>query len=286
MKDTTMTHFELAAMEPTPSDDVGELPLDKRLIGERSRTNLLHWIYRFGWLTSRMAAALGWPSAAQGWQMARRTLKAMQEDGLVIKRALPGAGTDAFLLSAKGARLLREMTGAEAASGQSMTLGNAVHRACSNWMLIDAINEGCEVVTEHEIAADRAAVRVLDGKISDGLILYEGGDASFLEVENSWKAAKGREAIVRFCAHHLDQEAMTQLTPEHWLRKVHVVSTNMDAMRHLAGTFLKAFRAGELTESQLHMVDVTLLPVSPSLVPGERVQGNLWVDVMLPHLRQ
>ena len=278
------TTFELASLVPAPCDSTSEAGLDKRLIGERSRANLLHWIYRFGWLTSRMAAELGWPSAAQGWPMARRTLKSMLEEGLVIKRALPGSGTDAYLLSAKGARLLRDMTGAEASSGQSMTLGNAIHRACANWALIDAINTGCEVVTEHEIAADRAAIRVIDGKVPDGLVLHEGGDAAFLEVENSWKAAKGRDAIASFCSKHLDRESMTQVAPEHWLRKVHVVTTSVDALRHLSGTFFKRYRAGEITEGQLQMIDVTLLPVTPSLVPGERVDGNLWMDVMLPHV--
>lgn len=285
MNDTTTTPIDLAGIAPATDDEAAAMPLDKRLVGERSRANLLHWIYRFGWLTSRMAAGLCWPSAAQGWQMARRTLNSMLEEGLIIKRALPGAGTDAFLLSAKGARLLRDTTGADAASGQNMTLGNALHRACSNWALIDAVNEGCDVVTEHEIAADRAAVRVLDGKVPDGIILYEGGDATFLEVENSWKAVKARDAITAFCARHLDQPTMTQIAPEHWLRKVGIVSTNMDALRHMSGSFLKAYRAGELTEGQLQMVEVTLLPVSPSLVPGERVQGSLWMDVLMPHLQ-
>lgn len=279
------TTLKLADIVPAPSESTGDAGLDKRIIGERSRAELLHWIYRFGWLTSRMCAALVWPTAAQGWPMARRTLKAMLEEGLLIKRAVAGSGTDVYLLSAKGARLLRDLTGAEASSGQSMTLGNAIHRACSNWTLIDAITEGCEVVTEHEIAADRAAVRFIDGKVPDGLVLYEGGDAAFLEVENSWKAAKGREAIATFCSRHLDQPSMTQVAPEHWLRKVQVVTTNLDALRHLSGTFLKSYRAGALTEGQLQMIDVTLLPVTPSLVPGERVHGNLWLEVLLPHLQ-
>lgn len=279
------TTLKLADIGPAPDESACDAGLDKRIVGERSRANLLHFIHRFGWLTSRMCAALVWTSAAQGWPMARRTLKAMLEEGLLIKRAVPGSGTDAYLLSAKGARLLRDMTGAEASSGQSMTLGNPVHRACSNWALIDAITQGCEVVTEHEIAADRAAVRVIDGKVPDGLVLYAGGDASFLEVENSWKAAKGREAIATFCSRHLDQQTMTQVAPEHWLRKVQVVTTNMDALRHLSGTFLNSFRAGMLTEGQLQMIDVTLMPVTPSLVAGERVHGNLWLDVLLPHLQ-
>ncbi len=272
---------QLAAAQPL--DEAPAVPLDKRIVGEQSRLLILQVLHRFGWLSSRMVAALGWPTAAQGWQMARRTLKAMQEDGTVIKR--PTNGTDVFLLSAKGARLLNDMTGSSAASGQNLALGNPVHRACSNWALIDAMAEGLEVITEHELATDRLGVRAIDGKVPDGVILHEGGDAVVLEVENSWKATKAREAIAGFCARHLDRDVMTPLTATHDLRRVRVVATNVDALRHMASTFLAAYRAGQLTESQLHLVEVSVLPVTPSLVPGERVHGQLWYDVIEPYLR-
>ena len=47
------------------ADDEGTVPLDKRLVQERNRTAVLHWLWRFGWLTSRMLAALVWPEAAR-----------------------------------------------------------------------------------------------------------------------------------------------------------------------------------------------------------------------------
>lgn len=271
--------FLQSAATPLPDVEQAGQPLDKRIIGERNRTACLMWLHRFGWLTSRMLASLVWGEASQAWPMARRTLKALQDDGLVIKRALPQGG-DAYLLSAKGARLLEEQAGVDARSGQGLALGNAVHRACTNWYLIEAIHSGMEVVTEHEIATDRSPVRVLDGKQADGILLGD-GEAIWLECENAWKATKSRRAVVEFCARHLDQPTMPMLTPDHGLRQVAIVSTNMDALRHMAATFQQAYRAGEVREGQLQMVNVALLPVSRSLVPSETVTGNLWEHLLL-----
>jgi hypothetical protein len=116
-------------------------PLDKRLVQERNRAAVLKWLARFGWLTSRMVAALVWPDAAQAQAMARRTLKALTDEKLVIARALTKGGS-AYLLSAKGARLLLEQAGVHAQSGNSLAIGNPVHRACSNWYLIYAVQRG------------------------------------------------------------------------------------------------------------------------------------------------
>ena len=271
--------FLQTATAPLPDEEQAGQPLDKRIIGERNRSTCLMWLHRFGWLTSRQLASLAWGEASQAWPMARRTLKALQDDGLVIRRALPQGG-DAYLLSAKGARLLTEQAGVDARSGQGLALGNPVHRACSNWYLIDAIHSGMDVVTEHEIASDRGPVRVLDGKQADGILLGD-GEAIWLECENAWKATKSRRAVVEFCARHLDQPTMTMLTPDHGLRQVAIVSTNMDALRHMAATFQQAFRAGEVREAQLQMVNVALLPVSRSLVPSETVSSNLWELIIL-----
>jgi hypothetical protein len=284
MKPTIHTEFEQLAAALPSEDETGQQPMDKRIVSELNRAKLLAWIFKLGWCTSRMAAALCWPAASQGWPMARRTLKTMLEEGLLIKRAI--SGTEVFLLAAKGARLLNEMTGSEATSGQSLALGNPIHRACSNWTLINAVNEGCEVITEHEIATDRAGVRVIDGKVPDGIILHDGGDATFLEVEHSWKARGSRETIIRFASRQLDQPVMTQITDTHSLRKVRVVSTNLDAMRHMSASFLEAYRAKQLSEAQLQFIDIGILPVSPSLVPGERIDGQLWYDVIVPYLEK
>jgi hypothetical protein len=281
MSDKTISTFEAAALAPSLDIELAQQPLDKRIIGERNRIGVCRYLYRFGWLTSRMVASLVFEHASQAWPLARRCLKSMLEDGLVIRRAPPQGGAEVYLLAAKGARFLNEQEGLDATSGQGLTLGNPMHRACSNWYLINAINNGWNVITEHEISTDRSPVRVLDGKQVDGILLGD-GEAVAIECENAWKATKSRNSVVNFCARHLDQCQMTFITPDHPLRQMTLVCTNMDALRHMAASFQQAYRDGRITEGQLNMVNVTLLPISRSLVPGEQVDGNLWADVMLP----
>jgi len=263
--------------------ELAEQSLDKRIVGEMNRLKICRYVFRFGWLTSRMVAALVFEHASQAWPLARRTLKAMLDDGILIKRPIPQCGVDAYLLSAKGARFLREQDGVDASSGQSLVLGNPIHRACSNWYLINALRQKLEVFTEHEIASDRSPVRVLDGKQSDGILLGQ-GEAIWLECENAFKNVQSRQSIVSHCAKYLDQDTMTMLAPDYPLRQMTIVATNIDAMRHIAASFHQAYRNESIREAQLQMVNVCLLPVSQSLVPGEPVHGNLWFDVMLPAL--
>jgi DNA-binding HxlR family transcriptional regulator len=281
MSDKTISTFVEAALAPSLDIELAQQPLDKRIIGERNRIGVCRHLFKFGWLTSRMVASLAFEHASQAWPMARRCLKSMMEDGLIMRRAVPQGGAEVYLLTAKGARFLNEQEGLDATSGQGLTLGNPIHRACSNWYLINAINNGWKVITEHEISTDRSPVRVLDGKQVDGILLGD-SEAVAIECEHAWKANKPRNAIVTFCARHLGQDKMTLITPDHPLRQMTLVCTNMDALRHIAASFQQAYRDGLITEGQLHMVNVSLLPISRSLVPGEQVDGNLWADVMLP----
>lgn len=278
---TNSFSFTQAAM---PLDDeLAEQSLDKRIVGEMNRLKICRFIFKFGWLSSRMLAALVFEHASQAWPMARRTLKTMLDDGTLIKRPIPQSGVDAYLLSAKGARYLSAHDGVDASSGQSLALGNPVHRACTNWYLIYALQQGWEVFTEHEIATDRSPVRVLDGKQADGILLGQ-GEAVWIECENAFKNVQSRQSIVSHCAKYLDQETMAMVAPDYPLRQMTIVATNLDALRHIAASFQQAFRNHTIREAQLQMVNVSVLPVSHSLVPGERVDGNLWFDVMLPAL--
>lgn len=283
MSNDIFSTSEAAAQAPALTCELTQQPQDKRIVGEQQRIGVCRYLFRFGWLTSRMVAALVFDHAAQAWPLARRCVKSMLDDGLVIKRALPQGATEVYLLSAKGARLLKELEGLDASSGQGLVLGNSVHRACSNWHLIKAILNGWEVITEHEISTDRCPVRVLDGKTVDGILLGE-GEAIVLECENAWKAVKERNKIVSFCSRHLDQEMMTMITPDFPIRQLTLVCTNEDAVRHMVASFHQAFRELRITEGQLQMVNVSRLPISRSLVPGEQEDTNLWFDEMLPLL--
>jgi hypothetical protein len=278
MNDTTLTDGLLVAAD---NDEADGKPADKRITGERNRTNVLAAISRFGWLTSKMVAAICWADAAQGLTMARRTLKALGDDKLVVARAV--AGTPVFVLSARGARLLTEQTGKHAESGYALALGNPVHRAASNWFLIRALHQGMDVVTEHEIATGRGPCKVLHGKVADGLVIADDGLCTWVEVENAPKKSQAERAKTTALARvSLGNGLLTAIGPDLWLARLAIVGTNLPALRHVVASFQAAHHAQELRDSQLAEVDLHLLPVSASLVPGELEQLNLWWDVLAP----
>lgn len=273
--------FSSSVLPTGALEDDDTKSLDKRLVQERNRTAVLHWLARFGWLTSRMLAALVWPEAAQPLTMTRRTLRALTDEKLVISRAMAKGGS-AYLLAAKGARLLQEQTGMPAQSGNALAIGNPIHRACSNWYLIQAVQRGMDIVTEHEIATERGPCRVLRGKQADGLVIAEDGACIWLECEHSQKARAERHKTVALVQDCIGADTRVELAPGLWLARVAVVATNEQALRWMAASFQDAHRRGLLRDSQLSDVDVCLLPVSESLVPGERIEGSLWWDVLFP----
>ncbi len=280
---TSVLQVELLGNPPLPEASIE----DKRLTGERNVLDLLTWIHRFGWLTSRMVAALVWPTASQSWAMARRTLKAMLADKLILARALPQGG-EVYLLSVKGARLLREAKGVEAKGGQSLATGNAIHRACGNWHLIAQVQAGLSIWTEYEIASGLAPVHTLGGKVFDGLVLHAGGLVTACEIENAWKNRNRRQAVVDIATRHLGRDSLTRVGTDSrgqdlYLARLAVVCTSADSLRSMAARFQDAHRMKTATEMCLAAVDVSVLPVSPSLVPGEVAAGNLWWDVIQPH---
>jgi hypothetical protein len=268
------------------------VPTDKRLTGERQTQALLLWIHRFGWLTSRMVAALVFPTASQSWPLARRLLKRLLADKLILVRALPQGG-DVYLLSVKGARLLHETTGARATSGQSLATGNALHRACGNWYLIRQVQAGLDIFTEHEIASGCAPFQTLNGKQFDGLVVHPPEDngtrlVCAAEVENAWKNRQRRQATVDTATRHLGRDTLTRLGVDAdgldlYLARLAVVATTVDALRSMAATFQESHRLQIASESCLACVDVAVLPISPSLVAGDITTGNLWWDVVQPH---
>lgn len=280
---TDITRFPSTVLPTcsTSTEDAIPVTLDKRLIGERNRTAVLTWLSRFGWLTGRMVAALVWPDATQGQAMTRRLLKTLADDGLIMSRPLPKGGT-AYLLSARGARLLKEQTGVDAESGNKLALGNPIHRACSNWVLIRAAQQGMAVVTEHEIASERGPCKVLRGKQADGLVIADDGACTWLECEHSAKSRPERHKTVALVQDCLGRETQTEIAPGLWLARLAVIATNEAALRWMAASFLDAHRSGLLRDAQVADVDACLLPISESLVPGDATTGNLWWDVLVP----
>ncbi len=251
---------------------------DKRIIGERRRAALLNYLHKFSWLTGRMIAELLWPESKHAQAMARRLIRSMLEEHLILRRQLPGTGVDCFTLSAAGAKLLSSTTGFSARSGASIPLGNVIHRACSNWYLISHINEGTPVWTEHEVQSGRSPVKMVDSKVPDGLVETPFG-LLWLEVENAWKARQSRSRIKTFCVNHLSRDTqLSLLAPELHLLRVVIVGTSTGAIDAVVRTLVEAHAEGELSDCQAGEVDLVLLPIDKSLNPGSMVVENLFWD--------
>lgn len=255
---------------------------DKKLKGEQNKLSVLKFLARFGWLTAPMLAALVWPTSAQGQAMARRTLAGMLDAKLVLKRSLT-EGLDCFTLSAAGARMLTEQTGIKACSGASLLLGNAVHRACGTWYLIEKINLGLTVWTEHEIQCGHAPLHSVGGKVADGLVATEFG-LLWIEVENAWKNRRERSKVVRFSTQHLPQDSlqdMQEIAPGQYLFRVVIVGTTPESLRAIARSYIDAYEAQELSESQAADVELVYQPLTPRLTPAQPpVTGSLWYDAL------
>jgi hypothetical protein len=256
---------------------------DKRVTGTENSHATLHLLHRFGWLSTKMVAASHWSEASQGEAMARRTLGNLYDSKLVLHRK--AEGTPVWVLSISGARLLRDQYDLDAVSGQGLKLAQTVHRACSNWHLINKMKEGFVVWTEHEIQTGRAPWGMLNGKTADGLIDTDQG-LVWVEVENSWKNRSRRQAISDLCGLHLGFEngLMTSLGGGHHLARLEVVSTNDDALRLMLQTFKEALYSNQVRDAHLSAVEFTLLPVSSSLVAGKGWTRHLWSDLILPSL--
>jgi hypothetical protein len=253
--------------------------IDKRLIGERNRLRLLENLSRFSWLTSRMLSVLLWADGSQPLPMARRLLKSMLDDKLILRRELP-SGPDCYTLSAAGARFLTKATGAAAHSGASLPLGNFVHRACSNWYVIHHINAGNRVWTEHEIQTGCSPVRMVDGKVPDFLVeLPDHGGLLWGECEHAWKSKAERAKICRLCIRHLPRDTqLSLLSTEQYLLRVVIVGTTQNALDAVVRSFKQLHHSNELTDGQAGDVDLVLLPVDKSLNAGAMKVTNLYWD--------
>ena len=80
--------------------------IDNRITANDNDHEVLKSLNRFASATPKMLSVLHWRDAAQGDAMARRTLHRLLDKKLVLKRQ--AEGNTLWVLSASGARLLRE----------------------------------------------------------------------------------------------------------------------------------------------------------------------------------
>ncbi|MGW8423623.1 hypothetical protein [Comamonas sp. HJ-2] len=255
---------------------------DKKLKSQQNKLAILQFLSRFGWLTAPMVAALVWPTSAQSQAMARRTLAGMLNSKWILKRPLV-EGLDCFTLSATGTRILHEQTGIKASSGASLLLGNPIHRACGNWYLIEQINLGLQVWTEHEIQSGHAPLQRVCGKVPDGLVATEYG-LLWVEVENAWKNRAEREKILHFCTTHLPSSSlqqMAEIAPELHLFRVVIVGTAPESLKAIVRTCSEAYDNNSLSESQAADIELVYQPLTARLTPSQNaISGSLWYEAL------
>jgi hypothetical protein len=255
------------------------MKIDNRIKGEESEQALLKSLHKFGWLTAKMAAAMHWNHVSSGEALARRVLLRLLDEKLVLRKTADG--NTLWLLSAAGARMLREQYNIDAVSGQNLKLANLKHRACINWFSIFKQQAGFGITTEYEIQTGRAPWGKLGEKVADGM-LDSGQGLIWVECENAWKNRARRQEISHLCRLHLAQDGgrMTPLSGEHYLARLEVIGTNETALRLMEQTFREAYESGDLRDAHMSNVTFTLLPISESLSAGPMRSQELWGDIV------
>jgi len=260
--------------------------MNKVTVGQQQTQTVLELINRFGWLTARQLVAPIFHDAKCGQSLAQRLVRRMTDAHLLARRlVLPGVY--GYCLTVQGARVLNDRSNVGAVSTARDSLGNPFHRAVSNWYILDRLQSGVAVRTEHEIQCGRAEVRAVHGKIPDGLYfseLIEGW--AWTEIEASWKPKHARAKVIAFCGSALGGRERLSLGADHYVSNIDIVFQSTQDMVPWAVEFARAWDAGEISESVVYNTSFIYYPVSPVLAPSEEPRAfNLQYDV-LPRLRK
>jgi len=260
--------------------------MNKVTVGQQQTQTALELINRFGWLTARQLVAPIFHDAKCGQSLAQRLVRRMTDAHLLARRlVLPGVY--GYCLTVQGARVLNDRSNVGAVSTARDSLGNPFHRAVSNWYILDRLQSGVAVRTEHEIQCGRAEVRAVHGKIPDGLYfseLIEGW--AWTEIEASWKPKHARAKVIAFCGSALGGRERLSLGADHYVSNIDIVFQSTQDMVPWAVEFARAWDAGEISESVVYNTSFIYYPVSPVLAPSEEPRAfNLQYDV-LPRLRK
>jgi hypothetical protein len=259
---------------------------DKKIIGEEQGLAILHYLHRFGWLTSRQISKLVFWQKTSSLILAQRKIAKLVKDKLVIKRKIK-TGNEVVLLSSKGARLLKAEFNISAKSGSKMKLGNPIHRCASNWHLINELGLGHSIYTEYEIQSGRAPISVCYGKIPDGIIIIDQG-VIWVEVENSYKNIAERIKIVKFCQNTLgNSNFMEQIWDDNYLIKVRIIAISSYSAKALVRSFAKDYKDGCINETALNDVQLSYAPMTTGLIyphENEVLHFDMLENLVLPYL--
>ena len=243
---------------------------------------ILYWTGRFGWLTIPMLAELVYTYHSQKDALTRRTLNRLLAEKLVTLSPLNHIRL--VTLTTKGIRRVAEQFNVTVYPDRKR-FGNPIHRAVENWRLIDAITEGFEVYSEHEIYTRSAPVHIFAEKMPDGAIDLGNQHLVWLEAENAYKSREERQRIVSFCQKHLNSEDPTPIAPNTYLARVELVSTNNAAIKMLIEDILVWHKAKHMGKKQLSLINFSIMEINKQLRrPNLSKNFNLWDDWIVPRL--
>lgn len=246
--------------------------------GKEQSFQILFYINKFGWLTLEMISELVFLNRNQSLSLSRRKIKKLLEDNLIIIKK--SEGISFYLLSAKGAKILKKEE-PDAKSGQNIKILNIHHRACSNWLLIDKINQGFKVYTEHEIQSNLAPIYDFEGKIPDGLYETEEG-LVWVEVENSWKNNERKYKLVDFVKFALETNTnFKRKINNSYIFRVEISSTNIDALNSLSKIFEQYFNEEYIKESTFSDLYLSLYLLKDNLSPEHKKSINYYYDYLV-----
>lgn len=243
---------------------------------------ILYWTGRFGWLTIPMLAELVYAQQSQKDALTRRTLNRLLAEKLVTLSPLNHIRL--VTLTPKGIRRVAEQFNVTVYP-DSKRFGNPIHRAVENWRLIDAITDGVDVFTEHEIYTRSAPIHTFAQKMPDGVIDMGGNQLVWLEAENAFKSKKERQRIASFCQKHLNGDSFTPIAPDTFLARVEFVSTNRPVLKLLLEDIIFQHTMGNMDETQLSLISFSVIALNKQLRVTERTETlNLWYDWIVPRL--
>jgi len=201
--DNNLLQQLLAPMQRTRERPKGTSPKAK---AAAYRVEALKALRHWGHLRCGDLAALLWPRARYGEQMAQRLMHRLESERGEVASRLNAIGTRSYVLTRRGAAALDVLNIAARHGLELCSVAGAtfIHRAVGTAFGIAAAAHGFDVYGEHAIAqgiapVSRDALATRFKKLPD-LLLVRGDKATWVEVEASAKPMQELQACVRMAS--------------------------------------------------------------------------------------
>ena len=240
---------------------------DGQEVAAQNEFKTLYWLHRFRWLTSNQLSRLIWPSdARQAQRMAQRTLRRLTSAGKVLARRLHTGGI-AYVLTERGAYLLREH-GIEARlrGERDARLAAPYHRAVANEIAIHGILRGWEVWTENEVQRNKGPIREIKKHVPDVLFrrAEEHPSLSWCEIENTPKSRTKLRGLLELAEALVGRDDGYPVGDD-WLDHFVLVAPNLASAKSVARAILAAQTDKVIGYNALQRIEMWICDMSRQL---------------------